>query len=142
MKISIDRIKKEGVVDLEYEDEQFQKKGLREFAEQPLKIKVTLRLVGSNNISVKGDIDGEFSLICDRCCEEFVHHKHLIIDEVFELDKKELSERMVNLDLKIRDYVLESFPIKILCKEDCKGICSGCGVNLNTQECKCRFKNK
>ena len=30
-----------------------------------------------------------------------------------------------------------AIPVKILCKEDCKGICSVCGSNLNEGECGC-----
>ena len=27
--------------------------------------------------------------------------------------------------------------MKVLCKEDCKGICNRCGANLNMGSCKC-----
>lgn len=140
MKISIDRIKKEGKVELEYEDNQFQKTDLRESTKGPLNIKISLVLVGNDNVAIKGEIKGDFVLICDRCCDEFVQHKDFKLDEIFELDKKELTERMIDIDTKIRDVVLNSFPIKILCKEDCRGICTGCGVNLNKEECRCKQK--
>jgi uncharacterized protein len=29
-------------------------------------------------------------------------------------------------------------PMKILCSEECKGLCPNCGVNLNTGSCNCR----
>jgi uncharacterized protein len=37
----------------------------------------------------------------------------------------------------IREEVLLNFPMKVLCRQDCKGICPGCKVNLNTEKCKC-----
>jgi uncharacterized protein len=137
MKISIDRIKKEKEVSLEYEDEQFQNKPLRESTQGPLKIKFVLSLVGNANIRIKGEIEGNFELICDRCADSFLQYKKIELDEIFELSKKELSDRMVDLDSKVKDVVITSFSIKILCNENCKGICLGCGVNLNKEKCKC-----
>ena len=48
----------------------------------------------------------------------------------------------MNLDVDRLVYleVLMSWPLKVLCREDCKGICAGCGVNLNVEECRCGTK--
>lgn len=138
MKISIDRIKKEGKVHVDYEDVQFENKDERESSKGPLEVNLVLSLIGSENIKIKGEIKGKFILICDRCCDSFEINKKIEIDEIFELEKKELTERMIDLDPKIKDIVLASFPIKILCKEDCKGICLGCKVNLNKEKCRCK----
>ena len=35
------------------------------------------------------------------------------------------------------DAIVLSMPHKILCKEDCEGLCPSCGTNLNTAECTC-----
>jgi uncharacterized protein len=137
MKISIDRIKKEKEVYLDYEDDQFQNKQLRESTRDPLKIKFVISLVGNTNVRIKGEIEGIFELVCDRCADSFLQNKKIELDEIFELSKKELSDRLVDLDSKVRDIVVMSFPIKILCNENCKGICLGCGVNLNKEKCKC-----
>jgi uncharacterized protein len=32
------------------------------------------------------------------------------------------------------------FPLRFLCKEDCKGLCQRCGKNLNEGECGCETK--
>ena len=142
MKISIDRIKKEKEVILEYEDDQFQNKSLRESTQCPLKIKLFLSLVGNTNVRIKGEIEGNFELVCDRCADNFLKYKKIELDEIFELSKKELSDRIVDVDSKIRDVVIMSFPIKILCSESCRGICLGCGVNLNKEKCNCNEKVK
>lgn len=141
MKISIDRIKKEKNVVLSYEDEQFIKKDVEYQTIGPLKVNITLSLAGEENVRIKGQIEGQFNLTCDRCCTEFIENKKLYIDEIIELEKKEIIEHMVELDTKIRDIVLISFPVKLLCDSECKGICLGCGVNLNKEACKCN-KNK
>lgn len=37
----------------------------------------------------------------------------------------------------IRDQVAMAMPVKLLCREDCRGICPRCGVNRNTEPCGC-----
>ena len=45
--------------------------------------------------------------------------------------------QMLDLSDVLRQYLLTSEPLKVLCREDCKGICPECGVDLNHDECKC-----
>lgn len=37
----------------------------------------------------------------------------------------------------LHNEVLINWPMRVLCKEDCKGICSRCGANLNQGSCDC-----
>ena len=37
----------------------------------------------------------------------------------------------------IENSIISTLPIKRLCKEDCKGLCSQCGTNKNVKECQC-----
>ncbi|MDD5195443.1 MAG: DUF177 domain-containing protein, partial [Candidatus Omnitrophica bacterium] len=48
----------------------------------------------------------------------------------------------LTVDNDIREEVLLNFPMKVLCKPDCKGLCPGCGANLNNEVCKCKQKTK
>ena len=43
----------------------------------------------------------------------------------------------LNVDELINNEILLNWPVKILCREDCKGICPVCGSNLNKGECGC-----
>ena len=38
----------------------------------------------------------------------------------------------------VTEALMEEFPARFLCREDCAGICPGCGVNLNEASCSCR----
>ena len=38
----------------------------------------------------------------------------------------------------IREAMMLALPMKPLCSDDCRGICSGCGQDLNNGKCKCR----
>ncbi len=37
----------------------------------------------------------------------------------------------------LREQVLLALPLKITCREDCKGLCPHCGKNLNQEQCSC-----
>jgi uncharacterized protein len=37
----------------------------------------------------------------------------------------------------LREQVLLALPLKIVCRDDCKGLCSQCGKNLNQEQCSC-----
>ena len=54
-------------------------------------------------------------------------------EETFIID----SHHNVDLDIALYQYACMSVPMKILCKEDCSGLCSICGENLNEHLCKC-----
>ncbi|HWT27780.1 MAG TPA: DUF177 domain-containing protein, partial [Mobilitalea sp.] len=43
----------------------------------------------------------------------------------------------LDVDILIYDEILIGFPMKLLCSEDCKGICKHCGTNLNEKTCDC-----
>ena len=48
-----------------------------------------------------------------------------------------IIENKMYPDLLITDEILMRWPIRVLCREDCKGICSQCGANLNYTQCGC-----
>jgi uncharacterized protein len=54
-----------------------------------------------------------------------------------DLDRSELSGSKVDVGEILREELLLAVPAKTLCDEDCKGICSGCGAELNSEECSC-----
>ena len=44
-------------------------------------------------------------------------------------------------EIDLSNYIMEqvaiSLPVKVVCSEDCKGLCSNCGNNLNFEMCAC-----
>ncbi len=90
----------------------------------------------------------EFSLLvtCDRCLKE--------TEQAFSYDKEHMVVRSVNDENNEEDYVIAEaesidiaeialadllleLPSKMLCKEDCKGLCPVCGCDRNLTECNC-----
>ena len=54
-----------------------------------------------------------------------------------DIDTEVYENKKIDLSQSVRDGILLAVPVVCLCKEDCKGICSQCGKNLNHSNCKC-----
>ena len=48
-----------------------------------------------------------------------------------------IQNGMLDIDETIREELLLSFPMRILCSEDCPGLCSKCGKPLRDGDCGC-----
>lgn len=48
-----------------------------------------------------------------------------------------LSDGKLDIDGQLREMLILEFPSKLLCKEDCKGLCIKCGHDLNEGDCGC-----
>ncbi len=114
----------------------------------PFTTPVKLRGVITNEtdiVYIKAEASFRFDAVCDRCACSFsrdmtVPVSHILVSELNDEDNDEyiLAEGM-NLDIEqlTLEDILLSLPTKILCKEECKGMCSRCGKNLNEGECDC-----
>lgn len=90
----------------------------------------------------------EYTTRCDRCFDDivkqmeftFVHGlaTELIDDE--NDDYIETPDYTLELDEVVISDIILNLPSKMLCKEDCKGICPKCGKNLNLGDCTCDKK--
>ena len=88
----------------------------------------------------------ELSAVCDRCLAEF--RKSFEQDFSCMLAGEVMDERNDDIRLLVNDSVdlseiarevfILNMPTKTLCREDCKGLCFGCGVNLNFEKCRCK----
>lgn len=94
-----------------------------------------------------GNVCGEFSAACGRCLapvrEEFsVEIDVSIVTSPTESEEEVLLAEGQKIDLKAiaEEAVYLNFPLRLLCSEDCKGLCPKCGVNLNTGSCSCDHK--
>lgn len=86
-----------------------------------------------------------FSTHCDRCFEEIQKSfkftfNHGLVPKLIDEENDEYIEtpdyQLELDDLAVSDILLE-LPRKVLCREDCKGLCQTCGKNLNEGECDC-----
>lgn len=49
-----------------------------------------------------------------------------------------LREPFIEIEEILREQALLSIPLRTLCSENCKGICPGCGLDLNKESCRCQ----
>jgi uncharacterized protein len=106
-------------------------------------------------IRVRGDVDIDLNLVCDRCLEPVVFS----LAEPFDLfyrqaPKDPLPHEVaindgeaqigfydgpgIELNEVLREHILLSLPMHLVCREDCAGICPQCGLNRNTGACECK----
>lgn len=112
---------------------------------------VALRLsnIGQSKALVQGNATFIFALSCDRCLRDVDYTFELSFDRVVvspdykggSMEDEDSSELMegyhLNVDELIRNELLLNWPTKVLCREDCRGICKTCGKNLNDGSCGC-----
>ena len=114
---------------------------------QPLELRIAN--MGDNKLEISGTASYETQIPCDRCLEEV--KTSIELDFSKEVDMNLSAEGRIedldetdfiigyNLDVDklIYSEILVNWPMKTLCKEDCKGICKKCGTNLNHGTCDC-----
>ena len=117
-------------------------------------------------MKVKGDITNtagymrmrlemsvDYSAECARCLapvsdsfslslEKTVATKEVLADvDEDRLDDYAIIENgFLDMDEQLMEQLEMEFPVRILCSEDCRGLCQRCGKNLNEGECECDGK--
>ena len=88
-----------------------------------------------------------FNGVCDRCADEitkkmsFSLNKILVPSLANDVDYDNyivIENGILDLDELIKEEVQLFLPSKMLCKDDCKGLCYKCGKNLNYGKCSCK----
>ena len=113
---------------------------------EPVKASGTVRNT-AGVLVMKGTITTCIHGICDRCAAEFDREMELPIDAVLvtELANEENEDEWVftlegdsaDLDDIVRTIFVLNMDSKLLCSDDCKGMCCRCGKNLNDGPCSC-----
>jgi len=109
----------------------------------------------SGTVFVKGSFSALIDVDCSRCLEytslpigsDFAYTlipAKAETREDLELKPEELEicyyqGDFIDLAPIICEQIILQIPIKVLCKEECKGLCPHCGTNLNTSSCNCNL---
>ncbi len=100
---------------------------------------------GSVRITLGGRINVEAT--CDRCLKPV--EVELSLDREEEITEKDITDPKpgdqisfldgyeLDTDVLVEDTCISEMPPKVLCKEDCKGLCLVCGADLNEGDCGC-----
>lgn len=104
--------------------------------------------------TLSGIVSGNVEADCSRCLKAFELPLNIDVNAVYvspelfskesesELDTEDLDVDIVNdgkieTDQVIREQILLELPVKLLCDDECKGLCDTCGTDLNDEDCKC-----
>ncbi len=103
----------------------------------PLDFSLEMNIIGEEKeLFFTGNIKGEFVLKCSRCLKEFKEHVNAKLE--FSIPRKDIDDfGEVDISEYIKENLILAIPIKALCRQDCEGICSICGQNLNKGDCDC-----
>lgn len=91
-------------------------------------------------------IDADEHTLCDRCACDVVKHLSVPMEHTFvtELNNEDddgyivIPDMQLDLEALAQEDLLLDLPSKVLCQDDCQGICPQCGKNLNDGPCDCK----
>jgi uncharacterized protein len=106
------------------------------------------------DIRLQGDLATTLELPCARCLDPVRQDVARVFDLLYrplgtDAGNEELSVTAAEAEIgyyqgkgllledALREQVLLSVPLKVVCREDCKGLCPSCGKNRNTDPCSC-----
>jgi uncharacterized protein len=114
----------------------------------PLAVRLETSRAG-RDLLVRGRLSGQVIINCRRCLEPV---RQQIDDEVSFLFRAGIDRltaereevyalpegvREVDLTDAIREHLVLSVPRFVVCREECRGLCPRCGINLNDGTCTC-----
>lgn len=96
-------------------------------------------------VELRAKAEFELETSCDRCAKPIklslaTDIFHTLVTHLNDETNDELllvNELRFDLDPLITEDIFLDFPAKLLCDEDCKGVCPRCGKDLNTGSCSC-----
>jgi uncharacterized protein len=106
------------------------------------------------DIRVYGELSTTLELPCARCLEPVIQDVRRKFDLLYrplgaDAGREELSVTGAEAEISyyqgegllledaVREQVLLAVPLKVICREDCRGLCPHCGKNLNSEQCSC-----
>ena len=114
-------------------------------------VTVDIHYLQKRQLEITGKTSLSLEMPCDRCLEPVTVELNLDFVKKVDLNQSEddgmfsdefdesnyIDGYTLDVDKLVYNEVLIGWPTKILCSEDCKGICNVCGQNLNLGTCDC-----
>jgi uncharacterized protein len=109
----------------------------------PVEVKGKVTNTGEGFL-VEADLLWEYKANCDRCLQEFTQTQKIELKEEFVAGGDPFDETvysfcgdLIDLSKCLKDQIMLSVPMKLLCSSTCRGFCATCGANLNFEVCHC-----
>lgn len=110
---------------------------------------------------VQGDVEADLALTCSRCLKDYSWHLRTPLRETYcpvgetevlegateelpnpfddsDEETRSFSGSAFDLTEAVHEQIVLALPMKLLCDEECQGICPQCGVDRNETACECR----
>ena len=112
--------------------------------------KVTGTIKGDDKyMNLAVDVSVPYSTRCARCLKEIRGDFTTTIDKPVApagtLENEDTDEYIIaeknelEIDIPVLDAIILDFPMRVLCRDDCRGLCPKCGRDLNEGDCGCEL---
>ena len=97
-------------------------------------------------VTIRAEAKFDYATACARCNKPLLRHatvpvRHILVTELSEEDDSDeyivAEDRKLDLNALVSEDAYLAIPYRMLCKEDCKGLCPVCGADLNEGPCNC-----
>ena len=93
----------------------------------------------SDGVLVAGVVSIGVNADCGRCLKDY--HFVINLNEICHFYEHVKGDEL-DITSDIREDILISLPSKYLCSNECAGLCSSCGKNLNREQCDCKIESQ
>ena len=101
-----------------------------------------------NSVEIHGSLFGAYSTPCSRCAEDTEVKLDVPVNITLEKSAGKEGEQddvaisyyvgeEIELQSVVEEFAVLALPFSVLCSEGCKGLCTSCGANLNSEMCAC-----
>ncbi len=127
------------------------KKGIKIL--EDLAYDVQIFRLDTGTMEINMDIKYSYEEPCNRCLKPTINNIETSLSgELLEATEEDYDfgdnyeetvvfyrDNIIDLEYYITTQIYLSLKLKTLCSEDCKGLCSVCGINLNDETCDCEI---
>ncbi len=109
----------------------------------------------ANQILLRVEVSALGNFVCDRCASDFKKEIQTTFHSAYVRNAKDHTglegedfyiiaegKNVIDISADVKEYIALAVPYKRLCKNDCAGLCSVCGINLNEEQCNCNTMQK
>lgn len=100
-------------------------------------------------VALSIEVTGDYTCLCARCAKEVSEHlcvsaEYGVTRNLYEDSDEyvEAPEGLLDVGELARTLFYLELPQRVLCKDDCQGLCPVCGVDLNLSTCSCKQVKK
>ena len=101
-------------------------------------------VVDNDNVYIDSNLEYSIIFQCDRCLADVKKDFSVRCMASFYMLGEEAvdgyypyTNNLVDMTLPVQQEIVLNLPTRVLCSQDCKGLCSVCGKNLNEGSCDC-----